>query len=248
MKDRFALLRAEDSDDPQAHADVAEFLHGLGYLKNRDSEPPAVARALRHYQRFMGVPITGTTDHATLSAMSCPRCGRGDVGRLDVENEPWKKSKLTWAVTKAPTNDLSLAKTRAAIAQAFSIWSGAVPLTFVEKTSGSVDIEIGFMRGAHGDGTPFRGVGHQLAHAFPPPVQPSMIAGDIHFDDEETWAVKRPIPQGSYDLVTVAAHEIGHSLGLEHSSVYQALMYPGYHGVQRHLAQDDKDRIRALYG
>ncbi len=52
----------------------------------------------------------------------------------------------------------------------------------------------------------------------------------------------------SYHLLTVAAHEFGHSLGLSHSNVQGALMYPSYSGPHRYLAHDDIQRIQALYG
>jgi len=52
------------------------------------------------------------------------------------------------------------------------------------------------------------------------------------------------------DLESVAVHEIGHLLGLDHSSDSNAVMYskipPGT--VKRDLAQDDIDGIHALYG
>ena len=36
----------------------------------------------------------------------------------------------------------------------------------------------------------------------------------IFFDDSDIWALTMPIGNTSYDLVDVAAHEIGHCLGL----------------------------------
>lgn len=54
-----------------------------------------------------------------------------------------------------------------------------------------------------------------------------------------------------FNLFLVAAHELGHSLGLSHSNVFGALMYPTYMARDtRHfqLHQDDIDGIQALYG
>ena len=82
---------------------------------------------------------------------------------------------------------------------------------------------------------------------FPPPN--GSFAGDIHFDDDERWSINEQT-NGSQqiDLVTVAAHEIGHTLGLSHTNVAEALMSPIYSGSHRFLHQDDIDGIQAIYG
>lgn len=46
----------------------------------------------------------------------------------------------------------------------------------------------------------------------------------------------------------MAAHEIGHNLGLDHSSDPNALMYPSYAGPRRFLGQDDVAGVQSLYG
>jgi len=51
------------------------------------------------------------------------------------------------------------------------------------------------------------------------------------------------------NLLQVAVHEIGHSLGLEHSDVNAAIMAPFYGGYRPGftLHADDISRIRELY-
>lgn len=57
-------------------------------------------------------------------------------------------------------------------------------------------------------------------------------------------------PTGT-NLFIVAAHELGHSLGLSHSNDPGALMYPTYSYTDPKeflLPQDDIDGIQAIYG
>lgn len=97
-----------------------------------------------------------------------------------------------------------------------------------------------FFRGDHGDGHRFDGPGGTLAHAFAP------TNGRFHYDADERWA--DGMIRGAFDLETVAVHEIGHLLGLGHSSVEGAIMYPSIStGVRKSLHADDIQGIRALY-
>src|SRR5437016_4802236 len=66
--------------------------------------------------------------------------------------------------------------------------------------------------------------------------------GDVTFNTGQTWNVG-----SNYDLFTVAMHEIGHALGLDHSTALGAVMAAAYGGVQKGLSSDDIAGIRNIY-
>lgn len=131
------------------------------------------------------------------------------------------------------------------IRRAFALWSEQTPLTFTEVANlAEADIAVAWAIRDHGDGDPFDGPGDVLAHAsFPNPYDRDQVI--LHFDDEERWVDS---DTRNVDLLTVAAHEIGHTLGLAHSDDPNALMFASYSGPQRFLSEDDIAGVQAIYG
>ena len=155
----------------------------------------------------------------------------------------WNKLDITYAFVNG-TNQLEGDVERDLIRRAFALWSGQTELTFSEATESTADIVIGWAVRNHGDGDPFDGPGDVLAHAsFPNPYDNSQVF--LHFDDDERWVDS---DTRNVDLLTVAAHEIGHTLGLAHSNDPNALMFPSYSGPHRFLDDDDIAGAQSLYG
>ncbi|HET6821707.1 MAG TPA: matrixin family metalloprotease, partial [Anaerolineales bacterium] len=155
----------------------------------------------------------------------------------------WDKLDITYVFVNG-TNQIEGDVERDLIRRAFALWADQTALTFTEVTSNAADIVIGWAVRDHGDGDPFDGPGDVLAHAsFPNPYDNSQVF--LHFDDDERWVDS---DTRDVDLLTVAAHEIGHTLGLAHSNDPNALMFPSYSGPRRFLGDDDIAGVQSLYG
>ncbi len=142
------------------------------------------------------------------------------------------------------TSQLSASAQEAQIQKAMAQWAAAVEVTWQQGTSATAPqtVNILFTSGDHGDGYPFGPAGGILAHTFyPAPPNPEPIAGDMHFNDANTFQVGANV-----DVFSVALHELGHALGLGHSDDPSAVMYP-YYSMQTGLTSTDIAAAQTLY-
>ncbi|XP_028656004.1 matrilysin-like [Erpetoichthys calabaricus] len=219
--------------------------YNMSSVKTRSKNGNSVSEKVKEMQRFFGLNVTGTLDSETLAMMKKPRCGIPDVAKYSTfaSKPKWPTNKITYRIVNY-TPDMSPVDVDNSIAMAFKVWSDVSPLTFIKINSGTADIMISFASKEHGDFHPFDGPSGTLAHAFSPG---SGLGGDAHFDNDETWTTS----SRKFNLYLVAAHELGHSLGLDHSSNPIALMYPTYKYVNTNgyqLPKDDVEGIQSIYG
>ena len=147
------------------------------------------------------------------------------------------------------TNDVGGSAEFQAVRNAFATWAAAVPVVFTETAAAqNPDIAIDWRPANDPDHSMVGGV---LAHAdFPPAcgVITNTLPKPVHFDDSEhQWVIGAVA--GGFDVETVALHELGHILGLQHSNVAGSVMFASVssNSTKRALTADDLGGIRQLY-
>ncbi|XP_052171093.1 metalloendoproteinase 4-MMP-like [Diospyros lotus] len=250
-------------------SDLKKYFHRFGYLPATqdgnftDEFDARLEQAVARYQVKHGLPESGELTGETINQITAPRCGVPDDppplhGMHETRNYAYFAGRPRWTRSLPMTltyafspehriTSLTLSDIKATFKRSFSRWASVIPVTFSETDDyGFADIKIGFYSGDHGDGEPFDGVLGILAHAFSPE------SGRFHLDAAETWAVDfgSEKSEAAVDLESVAIHEIGHLLGLAHSSVKGSIMYPSLKPRNQKLEMkvDDIKGIQALYG
>lgn len=249
----FSVL-CEDQTSLDIHY-IADYLSQLGYIKNTEEISTINETSLSPYitlfQEYYNLPNDGTLNNETLNLMKTPRCGNKDLGEFRARSR-WNKRVLTWNFIRGAEEVIEITQ------QAFHIWQKHSNLKFSHNQY-NPDILISFRWNQHRCiknssffcDKSFDGRGGILGHAYYPYPHRSFV--EIHIDYEENWYYKNDtnLPYDQISLLSVLTHEIGHALGLGHSSLNDSIMFPFYiidNGRNIDLGVDDINGIQHLYG
>ncbi|WP_435006503.1 matrixin family metalloprotease [Tundrisphaera lichenicola] len=171
-------------------------------------------------------------------------------------------SRITWSIVPDGTNlggvNSNLISTfnnkfgagnwQRSIQEAFAIWQSAANINFVQVSDdGSATNSGNYQQGSPviGDiriGGFAQSSGILGFTLLPPVANGGSDSGDIFLNSSQIWNIG-----SNYDLESVMLHEIGHSLGLGHSTDTNAIMEPYYDGVQQYLGSDDINGIQSIW-
>lgn len=162
----------------------------------------------------------------------------------------WSFATVSYAGGYQYDAQISDAAYQADIRRAFDTWEKVAGIDFVESVdSSSVGIRLGFdaIDGASkvvGEAR-YQGVSDSNFIASSPRY--SITKAEIRFDTAENWSTGTSTPVNRVNFYSVALHEIGHAIGLDHSDDLMTVMYP-MNQNQQALGTGDIQGITTIYG
>ncbi len=139
-------------------------------------------------------------------------------------------------------NTIQVDDERNAVMSAMTSWSGINPSGLKLTYAGYTPVTTHSHNGSNTVCWNNQGATGALATAYMWTSGNTMLETDIVFNDHYGWSTSG----GNYDVETVALHELGHCVGLDHGST--GIMRPSYSGIQRSVDNDAEAGFIAMYG
>ncbi|MED6209850.1 hypothetical protein PIB30_058660 [Stylosanthes scabra] len=252
---------------------LKEYLNDYGYIQDNDSYTDLMdsdtVSAIRSYQTFFNLPVTGHLNYETVEQLLLFRCAVPDLNftyNLSPSNNmSWPKGK-NWFSNRTnltygflPESDIPDNYTEV-FRDSFQRWSEAmsevVNITFTETRYDDADIKIGFYT-FNSKTVGGEVVGTSLIELASNDGD-DVVVGNMLLDVTKYWALPNDtlklnsttLEYGVIDLGDVVMHQIGHLLGLSHSSHNESVMHPYIlpeNQRKLQLSHDDKQQIKQVY-
>jgi hypothetical protein len=214
-------------------SEVVHRLHSLGYLTTLRPKPDAYEKAVKAFQADNSLKPDGVVGPQTVRAFLNPLlgfCGVREHIRTANGLCKWANPKIVWHITGSLKPRISDSDMKDAFYEAFGYWAavcGVEPSYTGNAKTANVLIATGRIDGNSGT----------LAWSELPCGNASQL--DQMYDTGETFVIKENPSRNEIDLVRVAAHEIGHVIGLPHLSDEGALLAPMYNPNVRRPQKSD---------
>jgi matrix metalloproteinase-13 (collagenase 3) len=222
--------------------DIRQFLIDYGYLSSEAEEP--TRESIAEAQVAYGLEPTGEVNEMTKRLwLRTPRCGFTDAQNVGASR--WGLKKLGWFVQSAPQGlQLTRADYLGCVQQAFDSWQAVCGLTFEQADDAqSANIVLSSARGRRAN---FDGNGGTLAYAYLPSGDNYRGQLQLVMDGDEPFSLDDS--RNGVLTVNVLAHEIGHTLGLDHTRAAGSLLLPTYNPRVSKPQADDIRRVVDRYG
>ncbi|KAF5277826.1 hypothetical protein FQA39_LY18427 [Lamprigera yunnana] len=240
---------------------VRDYLNRYGYFNGQDSSVLTIVDvnssefifALNKFQAYYKLEITKSINDETLEVMKTSRCGMTDIAAsFNLKGTFWRKDPILWHFRGATNKQIKL------VTVAFQLWEKYANINF-QKSFENPNIIISFKYKDHLKERDSKRCGftlniNELAHAFFLPTDNSV--SEIHINQNKNWNEELyDISKDKLSLFITLAHEIGHSIGIDHSPIHQSLMHSVYHELTSpfnaenfELSDDDQLAVASLYG
>ncbi|XP_056647275.1 matrix metalloproteinase-2-like [Diorhabda sublineata] len=165
-----------------------------------------------NFQERYNIPATGELDENIIQLLNRPRCNVSEAASDDDHSfrvkSKWSKFDLKWYFPQATTEYLKVTK------KAFEVWIVRGKHYFRVNCQGRGECS-----------STFDGPGKVLAHAYFPKGNSCI---ELHIDADDKWVLSLDgsSSEDQTSLLMVLIHEIGHILGIAHSDIETAIMYP----------------------
>ncbi|KAL5100440.1 hypothetical protein RYX36_004767 [Vicia faba] len=237
LSKKYGEIGQKTKEKAEEMLEAMDYLEKYGFLNSSTSPSDLVDESsIIKFQKFFNLKNTGMLDRNTTDTLTKPRCGVPDNLNAKSFKPWWTGNQLTYAYPKdnVPNNIKSLFQ------NAFNRWSKVTGLNFTETMSfKNSNIKILVLD--------LDGKGKMVGGTY---LNKAKNVGIMYFDINEQWSSKSDIKQDEVDFESVVMHQIGHLLGLEHSSVEEAIMYPIVLPKQKIelVNDDDLQKIQQIYG